>query len=70
MTVGVLYYRVFGDKDMHKIVVPFPRYIKNVTTWVILVALKILGWATWPVAKAHLKLNELSTSLKNKMCKV
>ena len=62
--VGVFYVRVlemssysYGDDYM----------VKKIVTWIMMIPIKVVEWAMWPVAKAHQQLKKLSAWLHEKM---
>ena len=41
--------------------------IKNIVKWTMLIRIKIVEWAMWPIAQVHIQLTHLSKWLKNKL---
>lgn len=41
--------------------------IKKIIKWVMLIPVKIVEWAMWPIAQIHIQLTHLSKWLKDKL---
>ena len=41
--------------------------IKNISKWVMLIPIKLVEWAMWPVAQAHIQLTKLSKWIRKKL---
>jgi len=39
--------------------------IKNISKWVMLIPIKLVEWAMWPVAQAHIQLTKVSKWIRN-----
>jgi hypothetical protein len=62
--VGMVYVRVlemssqsYGEDYM----------VKKIVTWIMMIPIKVVEWAMWPVAKAHQQLKKLSAWLHKQM---
>jgi len=41
--------------------------VKKIVTWIMMIPIKVVEWAMWPVAKAHQQLKKLSAWLHEQM---
>ncbi len=41
--------------------------VKKIVTWIMMIPIKVVEWAIWPVAKAHQQLKKLSAWLHEQM---